>query len=244
VLGVDRERHSMVVSHRDIPGYMRAMAMTFPVPEEQALEQLAPGSHIEFELVVKGQQSLARGIQVRPEAFTAGVPLPEPAQRVTQGAAMPDFELKDQLGRNVKLSSFRSKVIAVDFIYTRCPLPEICPRLSANFARLQRRFPEGLVLLSITIDPQYDTPEVLSRYARIWKADPERWRFLTGDLQAVREVAGRFGMVYWPEDGLMTHTSRTGVISKDGTLAAIVEGPSYQFGQLSDLIAAQLEAHP
>src|SRR5207247_989594 len=110
--------------------------------------------------------------------------LPPNPDQVAIGASMPDFVLTDQLHRRVRLSDFRGKVVAVDFIYTRCPLPDVCPRLSANFARLQRRFGEKigaeLALLSITIDPQYDTPDVLLRYAKIWNAGPEGWRFLTG----------------------------------------------------------------
>jgi len=97
---------------------------------------------------------------------------------------MPDFTLTDQLNRPVRLSDFQGKVVAVDFIYTRCPLPDVCPRLSANFARLQTRFRERigreLVLLSITIDPQYDTPGELLKYAKIWNAEEQGWRFLTG----------------------------------------------------------------
>ena len=83
--------------------------------------------------------------------------------------------------------------MAINFIYTRCPLPDVCPRLSANFATLQRRFRDplnrDLVLLSVTVDPDYDTPPVLADYARRWAADLSVWRFLTGDIGSAGRAA-------------------------------------------------------
>jgi protein SCO1/2 len=173
------------------------------------------------------------------------IALPPNPDRVPVGAPMPDFTLTDQSSRPVRLSDFKGKVVAVDFIYTRCPLPDVCPRLSANFARLQSRFRErmgrDLMLLSITIDPQYDTPQVLLGYAKIWNARPDGWRFLTGQDAAIEVVARRFGMSYWPEEGLITHTSQTGVIARDGRLAAQVDGSSFTPSQLGDLIQLELE---
>ena len=106
-----------------------------------------------------------------------------PKEKLRPGDAIADFELRDQHGQMVRLSDFRGKVVAIDFIYTRCPLPDVCPRLSASFATLQKRFAgRDLVLLSITVDPEYDTPAVLAEYARRWGADSRGWRFLTGDV--------------------------------------------------------------
>ena len=139
--------------------------------------------------------------------------------------------------RRFVLASAKGKMVAINFIYTRCPLPEVCPRLAAQFARLQKRFAGSeVVLLSVTLDPQYDTVPVLDEYAKRWRADGQTWRMLTGDLAEVAAVAARFGMVYWPEQGLLTHTSMTGVIDRQGQLRAIVEGSSYQAQQLGDLI--------
>jgi protein SCO1 len=119
-----------------------------------------------------------------------------------------------------------------------------CPLLSAGFARLQKRFaPSDLALLSITLDPQYDSPKVLAAYAKIWKADRARWHFLTGELGEVQRVAGRFGIISWPEEGLLTHTAETAVIGRDGKLIALIEGSSYSADQLGDLISLELEGH-
>lgn len=87
--------------------------------------------------------------------------LPAPKEKLEIGAALPDFRLTDQDGRTMRAADLRGKVVAIDFIYTRCPLPDVCPRLSANFALLQRRFRdpagENLVLLSVTVDPDFGT---------------------------------------------------------------------------------------
>jgi protein SCO1/2 len=116
--------------------------------------------------------------------------------------------------------------------------------LSANFAHLQKRFRQqmgkDLVLLSITLDSHYDNSTVLADYAKRWGAQ-EGWQFLTGDSADIQRLANQFGLVYWPEDGLLTHTSQTGIIGRDGRLAAVIEGSSYEEDQLGDLIARQLE---
>jgi protein SCO1/2 len=89
------------------------------------------------------------------------------------------------------------------------------------------------------LDPEYDTPEVLSDYAHRWRASPN-WLFLTGPPQSIRGVAERYGVIYWPEEGVLTHTSATAVINKDGHLAALLEGSSYTSQQLLDLVAGSL----
>ena len=247
VVRVDTRERTVLVSHGDIARYMPAMVMPFRVRKAADLAGLHPGAQVEFELVVGKSASHIERLRRTGPASTGVVEdrgdrivLPPNPEQVAIGAVMPDFVLTDQLGRAVRLSDFRGKVVAVDFIYTRCPLPDVCPRLSANFARLQSRFRDKIALLSITIDPQYDTAQILLGYAKIWGA-AEGWRFLTGPGPEIERVARRFGMTYWPEDGLITHMSETGVISRDGRLVARISGTSYPAGQLGDLIARELE---
>jgi protein SCO1/2 len=251
VLRVEREKQTVVISHREIRGYMPAMAMPFRVQNAAQLEGLVPGSRVDFQLEVGGRGAVVRNLRRRVPT-TEGVAednggklrLPPTPDKLSIGAVVPDFSLIDQLSRPVRLSGFRGNVVALNFIYTRCPLPDVCPRLSAGFARLQKRFPgRDPVLLSVTLDPQYDTPAVLAPYANAWRADPARWHFLTGDLAEVQRIAGRAGIIYWPEEGLLTHTSETAVIARDGKLVALIEGSGYSAEQLGDLIALELEKH-
>ena len=124
-------------------------------------------------------------------------------------------------------------------------MPEVCPRLAASFATLQRKFPDALgrdlMLVSITIDPQWDTPPVLADYAKLWRARDDGWRFLTGAPEAVKRAATAWGLVYWPEEGAIAHTSRTAIIGRDGRLLAMVEGSSYRTDQLTNLVRHYLQ---
>ncbi len=214
LLRSDAAKHTVYLSHRDIEGYMPAMAMEFP---SKVTPDLPPGTRITFDLTVRKGHPLVTKIASR------------------------DFTLTDQDGRPLSFSSLRGQVVAIDFIYTRCPQPDVCPRLSANFARLQRRFGSSLKLLSITIDPLYDRPEVLRGYAKLWNANLDSWHFLTGTDEQIRPVAQSFGLVYFAEEGSMTHSSRTAVIGRDGRLAGVVEGSAYAVSQLGDLVALTLE---
>ena len=251
VLDVNRNDKTMVVSHRAIPGYMGAMAMPFRVATASELNSVKAGDQVEFQLVMNRRTSLAEKVRVGTSAEVANarrgaapLPLPIPAEKLTLGMPVPDFQLINQSARPIRLSDFAGRIVVVNFIYTRCPLPEVCPRLSANFAHLQKRFRQrmgnDLVLVSITLDSQYDNTTVLADYAKRWGAG-EGWQFLTGGSAEIQRVSSQFGLVYWPEDGLLTHTSQTGIIGRDGRLAAVIEGSSYEEDQLGDLIAKQLE---
>ncbi len=241
VIQADPDRRTILVSHRPIRNYMPAMTMSFHVAPHEDLSNLTPGTRLNFDLRITKQESTAVHLKPRVTRLEGinGEPLrvQPPANRVALGTEVPDFTLTDQSGRAVRLSDFRGRVVAIDFIYTRCPLPDVCPRLSANFAYVAKRLRgRDLTLLSITIDPQFDTPPVLTEYARRYGGDGESWRFLTGTADQIRDVGGRFGLIYWPEEGSLTHTSATAVIGRDGKLKALIEGSSYRPDQLRDLI--------
>ena len=212
--------------------------MDFRAAVPRQLENLRPGVRVRF----KWRDNSAFDIRAVP-ADESDMPVKAPQPVVGEPAQ--EFRLTDQVGRTVSLASLRGKVLALNFLYTRCPLPEVCPRLAASFAMLQRKLGaaigKDLVLLSITIDPEWDTPEVLAAYAKLWRAQPDHWRFLTGSPEAVRKAATAWGLVYWPEDFAITHTSRTAIIGRDGKLAAMIEGTSYRADQLVELVRRHLE---
>ncbi len=218
----------LTVAHRPVPGYMQAMTMDFEAAAPGQLANIKPGNRVRF----SARDRVARDIRLVP-AGEADMPVTQTQPQV--GAPAPDFQLIDQNGLSFKLASFRGELVALNFLYTRCPMPEVCPRLAASFATLQRKFPD-LKLVSITIDPEWDTPPVLAAYAKLWRARPESWRFLTGSPEAVRKAATAWGLTYWPEEGAIVHTSRTAIIGRDGTLLAMVEGSSYRTDQLENLV--------
>ncbi|MCC6588428.1 MAG: SCO family protein [Bryobacterales bacterium] len=243
VLRVDLARNRALISHQAVPGYMPAMAMPFRVQNPRELQGVAPGARVTFDLYVGKSESYIKHIRIR-DARRDGATdfqFPTAPEQLSVGQAVPDFALTDQTGKPVRLGDFRGRVVALNFLYTRCPLPEVCPRLAAAFLSLQRRFrdriPRDLVLLSVTLDPQYDTPPVLSAYASSIGA---RWPFLTGSPDRIRETARQFGLIHWAEEGVIVHTSATAVIDRLGNLAALVEGSSFRLEQLLDLIGESL----
>jgi protein SCO1/2 len=249
VLQVDPAHRSFTASCAAIPGYMEAMAMPYSVRDAKDLASLKPGAYVEFTLVVDGGHSWAEAIH--PHRFESSereqlrarrLQLLEPPHATIHiGDPVPDFTLTEQTGRRVSLSDFAGKVVAVTFIYTNCPLPDYCFRLSNNFGQVRKRFGADLVLLSITFDPAHDTPPVLARYAATWKADPATWHFLTGSLDEIQAVSRRFGLNFWQEGGFLTHSLHTFAIDRRGRLAADFEGNEFSARQLGDYLATLLK---
>ncbi len=246
VLRVDPAASTLTVSHDEIPGYMNAMVMPFTVRDPKQLADVRAGDRIAFRLNVGDDRSWIDRLQLLSAAPVDTGILVSPAAPtlVGIGEPVPDFTLTDQDGRPVSLSAMRGKVVAVTFIYTRCPLPDYCPRMITNLQAVARRFPDlvgdEVALVAITFDPQYDTPTRMKEYANVFQADRPGWHFLTGDLPDIERVCGMFGVEFWPEEGLITHTLRTAVIDREGKLAAAVEGKDYSGRQLSDLVAQVL----
>jgi protein SCO1/2 len=257
VLTVDRSRSTFSASIQSIPGFMPAMAMPFEVRQRKDLDGLTPGAVVEFVLVVKGSSSHAERIRVVRYQSTEQDPLgasrlklltqvagAAPYKALTIGDVVPDFKLTDQKGKSIALSDLRGKVVAVNFIYTSCPLPNFCLRIANNFGVLQKRFKarlgRDLILLTVTFDPVHDTPEVLSKYASRWSADATTWHFLTGEVSDVQRVCRLFGVDVFPDEGLMYHSLHTAIIDRQGTLVANLEGNQFTADQLGDLTEAAL----
>lgn len=256
VLRVDKEHRSFSASIAAIPGYMDEMSMPFSVRDAKELETLQPGAYIEFILVVDKDDSWVEAIKPRRfvsmdrEALIARrLQLLEPsgdrAKAPPIGRPAPDFTLTDQTGQPVSLRQFAGKVVALTFIYTSCPLPNYCPRLSRNFVTLNSRFAtrmgRDLALLSVTFDPVHDTPPVLAKYAATLKASSNSWRFLTGTLPEVQAVCRRFGLNFWQEEGLLTHSLHTFVVDRVSKLAADFEGNEFTAAQLGDFVLSLMD---
>ena len=257
VLAVDPAARTFVVSHERIAGLMEAMAMPFEVREARELQGLVPGAIVEFTLLIGDTAGYATQIKVRRYESVEQDPLT--ARRLALlkriataastplevGSRVPDFTLTDQTGRPLSFSALAGKVVALNFIYTRCALPQFCLRVSNHFGVLQKRFQRelgrDLVLVTVTFDPERDTPAVLARYAAQWNADPKTWRFLTGEVAAVRRVCALFGVDAFPDEGLMNHSLRTAVIDRTGMMVGSIEGNQYTPEQLGDLVQTALK---
>jgi protein SCO1/2 len=225
---------------------MQGMTMPFPVRDDPKVVQiLRPGDRIEATLVVDGgsfwlEKILTKGFVGTPavtvaaaqatDAKSGRVVTPEPNRGVQVGDAIPDFTLKDQTGATVRLSDLKGEPVAVTFLYTRCPIATACPMTTAKFSKLDAMLAEAKLghLLTVTVDPEHDTPEVLADYAKKAGADPKRWKFLTSSPEAVARVASSFGVIYYPEHGQIVHSLAVAVVDPKGRLATIYFGESWQ----------------
>ncbi len=231
VRSVDAADKSIRIKHEKIPDYMPAMTMSLPVKDTALLKGLSVGDSVRFQLAVTDDDAwIARIEKIAAEgsAGAAKTGHSEPTlqdrenERVKAGEAVPDFNLIDQDGRKFRLSDLRGKAVVLTFIYTRCPLPTFCPLMMKNFSQLQERlnseFANRYQLLSVTMDPDFDTPEVLKAYASRYQANPKDWTFVTGDAEQIKFVAGLMGLYYARENGQISHDLRTALIGPDGKL--------------------------
>jgi len=250
----------MEVSCREIPGYMAAMIMDFAVRNPKELDGLSQGTMIDFTLAVTNDSAYAESIRVHQFQSTDQEPMAarqlnllssfvdsksNATKPLSVGQPVPDFSLMSHKREQIKLSRFAGSVVAITFLYTHCPLPNYCFRLSNNFGIVQRRFADrmgrDLVLLSITFDPEHDQPEVLAQYAGHWKAaNTKGWYFLTGALPEIQKVSLAFGMNFSPDEGLMTHGLHTVILDRNGRMVANLEGNEFTAQQLGDLLESVL----
>jgi protein SCO1/2 len=231
IRSVDIVNRIVRVAHEEIPDYMPAMTMPLSVKDSSLLDGLVPGDRVRFQLVVTSDDSwigwmdkvpAAPQPETLPNQSTSSSLQELETERVQAGELVPDFTLVDQDHRPVHLSDFRGKAVLLTFIYTRCPLPNFCPLTSKNFSELESRlgaeFANRFKLLSVSIDPEFDQPEVLRAYASRYDARPEDWTFAGGTAEQIKVVADLMGLYYARENGAISHDVRTALIGPDGRL--------------------------
>jgi protein SCO1/2 len=238
ILAIDQARQELIVNHADIPGFMPAMTMPYKVRDANLLKGRTPGELIAATLVVDGSDAYLQSI--RHEGLAA-LPEKRPAVRAIDvldvGEPVRDGELIDQSGTRRTLGDWRGQVLAVTFVYTRCPLPNFCPLIDRHFADVQEQVRSSsdlrgrVHLVSVTLDPEYDTPAVLMRHAGQLKADPAVWTMLTGSREQVETFASQFGVSVTrenPQSTEIVHNLRTAVIDGSGRLVTILSGGDWQ----------------
>jgi protein SCO1/2 len=251
ILAVRPERSEVVIRHEDIRGFMPAMTMPFKVHDTGLLTGKQPGDLVTATLVVGEVDAHLASL-----TKTGTAPLEDSADAsattgpdiLQEGEVVQDAMLVDQTGMPRPLSSFRGHRVALTFIYTRCPLPEFCPLMDRNFAAVQKTIasrPElgDVRLVTVTFDPEHDTPAVLKAYAGRVRADPAVWTFLTGGPAEIARFAEQFGIYTERPPGSpveITHNLRTAVIDPDGRLVSVTSGNAWT---PADLVA-DLEAAP
>lgn len=244
ILAVDRSRQEITIKHGDIRGFMPGMTMPFKVRDVRLLDGRSAGDLVTATLVVEETDAFLSSVERTGHAALTEAP-PVRMDIVAPGDPAPDVQLTDETGAARTLSEWRGRTLAVTFTYTRCPLPDFCPRMDRQFAAVQRevladeRLRDRVSLLSVTLDPGFDTPQVLAGHARRAGADPRVWRFATGDREAIRAFASRFGvsiMTASPDGTDLTHNLRTAVVGADGTIVHIFSGNGWTPAELLDAL--------
>ena len=228
VLMVEKEKHLVTIAHDEVKGLMPAMTMPFTVPNQADIDYLAPEDQVTATLVVDGSQSWLENLFVtRISGNASSVTLPAEAK---EGDEVPNYVLKNQDGKEIHIHDYRGKALLLTFIYTRCPLPEYCALMSNNFAHVDRQLQQTpdiynkTHLLSVSIDPTYDTPQVLRSYGaahteRYQQETFTHWEFASGEQ--VKDMAQFFGLRYFPEKDEIVHGLKTVIIHPDGKVAKV-----------------------
>jgi protein SCO1 len=237
---------TVVVAHEAIANYMEAMTMPFKVKEPGELAGLRTDDKIRFCLKVTGTESWIDGI-TKTGQIAAELTKPASAPAAEALAAKPrnpllDYPFTNELGQAVRLSDFRGQALAITFFFTRCPIPDYCPRLSKNFEEASQKLaampggPTNWHFLSVTFDPEFDTPSVLKAHGGRYQYDPKQWSFLTGPREQISELARGSDVKFEPASGFIDHNFRTLIIDAAGHLQMMFPTS----GNLSEAIVAEV----
>lgn len=250
ILSIEAPRKTLTIKHGEIKGLMPAMTMPYSVKDEKLLGGLTPGDQIDATLVIESNGAYLSRIQKvgRAALDASDVARAKPAESAAPrdvlqpGDAVPDAAFVTQDGRRIRFASFSGAPVVLTFVYTRCPLPTFCPLMDRHFAEMQAPLAQDptlsrVHLVTITFDPEYDTPAVLKQHARTLDADLRRWTFLTGSRDDIDRFAARFGLMVEraPNDPRgVTHNLRTAIVDADGKLVKTYTGNDWTPQQVLD----------
>ncbi|MGO9465845.1 MAG: copper-binding protein [Isosphaeraceae bacterium] len=253
---VEKDNGHVTIRHQAIPGFMDAMTMRFSLKDSALLAELRPGDEVEGTLRVETRGGVVNDYELRGLAVTKPAPrqamiidlakgkmqLRAAPKRLEVGDPVADFAMTMQDGKLVRLADLRGKVVALTFIYTRCPLPDFCPLMDRKFSALAQSigaFPERakyIRLISLSFDPEHDTPEILRKHALIRGATPPLWSYAVASHEELAKIAPALGLFYGPTQGEVAHNLCTAVIDREGKLARVEVGTQSNRWETADLL--------
>jgi protein SCO1/2 len=232
------------------------MTMPFHVDSQGLPEDLQEGDQVQGTLKVELENGVVSAYQLTNLTVTKPAPaatlvldvskstpaLRPKARRLQNGELVPDLALTDQDGKHFRLSDLRGYVVVLTFIYTRCPLPDFCPTMDRKFAELAQSISasgkraEKIRLLSISFDPEHDTPEILRKHARVRGGMPPLWTFAVASHDELARITEPLGLVYGPGKNEIIHNLCTAVIDSSGKLARLETGTQRNKWSSADLL--------
>lgn len=241
VISVDIPNKKVELAHEDIPGYMEAMTMSFPIRNaDWVFTELTKDSDVKAELVVdnlKGEYWLEKvGIVA---AGNPNMPATTTNEKAfaKKGENLPDFNLTNQEGKRISLKDFAGKAFAITFIYAKCPLPDFCIKMSTNFSDAANMLKtsdskDRIRLLTVSFDPANDTPAKLKEYGIGYLGKDSQpnfdiWQLAVGSDKDVRAITNFIGLDYsvdQADKAQFNHSLRTVLIDQNGKVIEIISG--------------------
>jgi protein SCO1/2 len=232
------------VDNDDIPGFMPAMTMPYPVKDPQGFAAVEPGDQITADVVVKSSDDYwLERVTITDKSARGSAPAATTTHELLPGEPVPDVPLINQDGKTLHLSQFKGKAVLLTFIYTRCPLPTFCPLISSEFAAIQKEMAETpedykkTHLVSISLDPDYDTPPVLRKYGLAYLLDDAsgfaHWDFVATTPADLQKLASAFGLQYVEQNNQISHSMDTILLSSDGKVAETWPGNEWKTSEVA-----------
>jgi protein SCO1/2 len=244
VISVEKAQRSVTIAHEDIKDYMPGMTMPFTVKDDWAFDVLVPGDQVSAIYVVDGAQSWLEQLVITKEgAATTTSPIPGQVVEAKAGDEVPNYRLINQDGKVIRVHDYKGKTLLLTFIFTRCQVPDQCTLMSSNFATVDQglqKQPEIYAkthLLSVSFDPEYDTPKVLRSYGaaytgRYTDETFDHWEFASGSTDEVKGIAQFFGLRYYKDTQSgkeqVIHSLRTAVIGPDSRIVKVYRGNDWK----------------
>lgn len=247
---IDKDSGEVMIRHEEIPGFMKAMTMPFDLKGQEVLGELFVGDEVEGQLVVKSDDMQLKDVVITnpapPAAISVGpdgkVEIKAKPVVLSPGELAPDMTVTLEDGKKAKISDYRGKTLVLTFVYTRCPVPTFCPLMDRKFgevaARLRNTPREDKVrLLSISFDPEHDTPEVLASHAKARGAKAPLWTYSVASHEELAKFGPQLGLIYGPGEKEIMHNLCTAVIAPDGTIARLDVGKAGGDWSIDDMVA-------
>ncbi|HVU27661.1 MAG TPA: SCO family protein [Verrucomicrobiae bacterium] len=249
------DRRVITIQHDTIANYMPAMTMDFNVKDTNELNSISPDDEITFKLLVSETNSWIEGVHFvahQIENITNNEVLIHVASdELEQGDVLPDYELTAESGKRIHFSDFRGKALAFTFFFTRCPLPDYCPRMNRNFEEAREMLladtnaPANWQLLSISFDPEFDSSEVLANYASLYReTNAGHWLFAAAPTNTLAQLAPRVDLMVMRQGATISHNMRTVVLDPNGKIFCQFDGNAWTPEQLADAIKKAAQVQP
>jgi protein SCO1 len=254
IIGFSENENRIFINHEEIPGYMDAMSMPFNLRNMQEVSEFSIGDAIRFEFHVTPDGSWIQNLTKIPDSLLTLSATPSRFGRISggeismplkAGESIPEFEMLDQNGRPFSSDSLSGYFTVLTFIYTTCPVPDFCPLMSSNLDKVSELLTgqelDKVKLVSVTFDPENDTPEVLKAYAGTHSQRGYRY-YLVGDSTNTAKLTSAFGIFTTFATDQIIHNLQTAIIGPDGEIKALFSGNRWAVDELVTKLREQLNS--